>query len=80
MQGYKIISKTLSFSVKIFLKVNCIQIASTFNLDLIFKQKQSNIKSQQKYIPQYVSTTIYVKWLLWQQNLIYVYLIWSNVF
>ena len=44
--------------MKFFLQVNDLQMKKTFNKTPIFKKKQRNLKSQQTYITQYVSTTI----------------------
>ena len=59
MQGDKITSETLSFSVKIFLQVKYIQVTTSFKNVLILKLKQINIQDKQNYMPQYASTHNY---------------------
>ena len=55
MQGYKIISDTISANVPLFLKVEYLQIIRKFNKPLIF----TNISEQYTSPTQYLFLTIY---------------------
>ena len=68
MQEDNITRKTISYNVKLFLQVNYLQMLSTFNKTLIFKQKQSKLQSQQTHITQYVSIHKHTIWIQQETN------------
>ena len=54
MQGYKIISKTLSSSVKIFLEFNYLQNKKNFQQESDIQTKTEQYTIQKNNIPQYL--------------------------
>ena len=80
MQGYNVVSKTLSSSVKLFLKVSYLKITVTCNETLIFKKNRALYKRQASWMknkPPFRREHKYLKWAEYAPHNIATFKLWS---